>query len=262
MAGWEPYAPPEDTLLRAFVTCWTTFNETISSATGGVCLRRDDLVATNLGRPADFFNQVTFLAPLLPSRLDGLMEELTNFYRGVDAGDVYMFSPWPSPDLRPYGWHLKGHPPLMLRPAGNAPQRPSSLIIEEVRTAEELELFQELIIRGFPLEALEPSPAGTFMDISTLQDDRLRCWIGYRDDQPVSASSMFGHSGINNVTLVATLPDARGHGFGEALAWQATCADSKLPAMLISSDLGRPVYERMGYLPLLRLTVWTRPFTG
>jgi hypothetical protein len=29
--------------------------------------------------------------------------------------------------------------------------------------------------------------------------------------------------------------------------------------MLLASDPGRPVYERMGYLPLLRFTVWQLP---
>jgi hypothetical protein len=28
------------------------------------------------------------------------------------------------------------------------------------------------------------------------------------------------------------------------------------PAILIASDLGQPVYERMGYLQLSRLTLW------
>ena len=40
----------------------------------------------------------------------------------------------------------------------------------------------------------------------------------------------------------------------EALA--AIIADPALPAVLFASDLGRPVYERMGYLPISRATVW------
>jgi hypothetical protein len=36
----------------------------------------------------------------------------------------------------------------------------------------------------------------------------------------------------------------------------ATAASPDLPAMLISSDLGRGVYDRLGYLPLLRFTLW------
>jgi hypothetical protein len=35
-----------------------------------------------------------------------------------------------------------------------------------------------------------------------------------------------------------------------------------LPAMLLSSDDGRSIYERMGFLPLQRLTLWYRPRPG
>ena len=59
---------------------------------------------------------------------------------------------------------------------------------------------------------------------------------------------------MNHVELVATLPDARGHGYGEAVTWAATLAAPEVPAVLIASDLGRPVYERMGYLALDRWT--------
>jgi hypothetical protein len=33
-------------------------------------------------------------------------------------------------------------------------------------------------------------------------------------------------------------------------------ADADAPSMLIASDLGRPTYERMGYLPMARFTLW------
>jgi hypothetical protein len=48
----------------------------------------------------------------------------------------------------------------------------------------------------------------------------------------------------------------RGRGFGAAVTWAATLADPAKPAVLIASDPGRPVYERMGYLRLMRLTMW------
>jgi predicted GNAT family acetyltransferase len=84
-------------------------------------------------------------------------------------------------------------------------------------------------------------------------------WVGWEGDQPVSAAATFIEAGINDVTLVGTVPEARRRGFGAALTWRATLAEPGLPAMLLSSDDGRPVYERMGFLPLLRFTLWYRP---
>ena len=40
------------------------------------------------------------------------------------------------------------------------------------------------------------------------------------------------------------------------MTWTATLSSPEQPAMLIASDLGRPIYERMGYLPVSRCTLW------
>jgi hypothetical protein len=46
------------------------------------------------------------------------------------------------------------------------------------------------------------------------------------------------------------------------VAWAATTCDPARPAVLIASDDGRPVYERLGYLPVERWTVWLQPGTS
>ena len=40
----------------------------------------------------------------------------------------------------------------------------------------------------------------------------------------------------------------------------AALADPTVPAVLIASDLGRPVYERLGFLPVSRWTLWMRAY--
>src|SRR5205085_1213649 len=45
----------------------------------------------------------------------------------------------------------------------------------------------------------------------------------------------------------------------EAATFAATLAAPSAPAVLIASDDGVGVYERMGYIRLLRLTLWMRP---
>ena len=71
---------------------------------------------------------------------------------------------------------------------------------------------------------------------------------------------LFGKpTGVNNVEMVATLDGWRGRGYGAAVTWAATTADPSLPAILIASDRGRPVYERLGYTAVTRWTLWIRP---
>ncbi|MGZ6391549.1 MAG: GNAT family N-acetyltransferase, partial [Ktedonobacterales bacterium] len=89
-----------------------------------------------------------------------------------------------------------------------------------------------------------------------------RLWVGWEEDRPVSAAATFVAAEINDVTLVATVPEARGRGYGAALAWRASLANPALPALLIASTEGRRVYERMGYMSLFRFTLWSRDRPG
>jgi GNAT superfamily N-acetyltransferase len=261
-SGWEADAPPADTLLRRFVANWAEAHAVPVAVMGGRCLSRPDVAATNLGRPAGFLNNAVLLAPL-GDDAPATMAAVDELYASGDAGEVLLFSAWPTPDLRAYGWQLEGHPPVMMRAPGPASvRRPADdLAVEEVRDAAGLWAFEQVLVRGYPLEVSDLRP-GCVFDDAVLEDGRLRCWVGWRDGEPVSAASTFVDCGVNDVTLLATLPAHRGHGYGEALMWPATTADPDLPALLLSSDDGRPVYERMGYVALFRFTVWHRAFPG
>ena len=257
--GWQPTTPVEDTVVRRFLFNWAEATAAPVAALGGRVLRRDDLVAADLGRPAGFFNATILLRPLTVETMHAVLATLADFY-GRGAGDVALFSAWPTPDLGPFGWRLMGHPPLHLLPAGRVmPPPPEGLRIEEVRDEGALRVFAEVAGRGFPMPDLLDA---ALLDRSLLDDERIRFWVGWEDEWPVAASSVFVDQGINDVTLVATVPEARRRGFGEAVTWRAALADPALPAMLISSDAGRPVYDRMGFLPLFRFTGWYRERSG
>lgn len=260
LAGWEPSTPASDTLLRGFVRNWTESMAAPGTAMGGRCLRRDDVVAVEMGRPAGFLNAAVLQQPLAVERTAELAAVLAAHY-GEGTGEVWLFSPWPTPDLRSFGWVLAGHPPLMLRPAG--PRRaggpPVGLEITSVDDDDGVRALEQVAVAGYPLPELEGAPAGSFLQSRALEDTRLHAWVGRVDGQAVAGSMAFVDAGLVGVTFVATLPDRRGRGYGAALTWAATLAAPALPAVLVASDPGRPVYERMGYIPLLRFTAWQRP---
>ena len=265
-AGWEPETPVTDSLLRRFLLNWTLGVEAHGLPLGGRSLRRDDLAAVDVERPTVGANVATLLAPLFPADVDEILAALDAFYTfstGERAGTVYLFSPWPTPDLRPHGWALLDHPPLMLRPAGGAvPPPPPGLRIEVVRDEETLRAFEVAIVRGFMMPELEAQGPGAAFSADILTDDRQRLWVGWDEDRPVAAAASFVAAGINDVTLVATVPEARRRGYGAALTWRATLADPTLPSLLLASEEGRPVYEHMGYTSLFRFTLWSRDRPG
>jgi hypothetical protein len=265
-AGWEPDAPVEDSLLRAFLVNWTLSIEAQGKPFHARTLRRDDLAAVDVGHPAAGGNVATLLAPLFSEDVSEIVAALDDFYdfaSGEKSGAVYLFSSWPSPDLRPAGWTLVDYQPLMLRPAGGeAPGAPPGLRIEEVHDEEGLRAFERVIVEGFPITELVGQGPGVAFRVEMLADERQRLWVGWEGEQPVSAASAFVAAGVNNVTFVATVPLARGRGYGAALTWRATLAAPDLPAMLIATDDGRPVYGRLGYLSLFRFTLWARNRLG
>jgi hypothetical protein len=76
-----------------------------------------------------------------------------------------------------------------------------------------------------------------------------------------TSGARLGH-GLVDVEWVSTRAEVRGQGIGAALTWAATLVEPDLPAALIASDDGQPVYEGMGYVRMMRLTLWHRPGQG
>jgi hypothetical protein len=151
----------------------------------------------------------------------------------------------------------------MLRPAGGeAPPPPPGLRIEEVRDEKSLRAFEIAIVRGFESAELEAQGPGAVFGAGILADDRFRLWVGWQEDRPVSGAATFVAAGINDVTIVGTVPEARRRGYGAALTWRATLADPTLPALLLATDEWRGVYEQIGYISLFRFTVWSRERPG
>jgi GNAT superfamily N-acetyltransferase len=163
------------------------------------------------------------------------------------------------PDLGPAGWQLVGHPPLMVRAAaGDGPPVPAELTVTRVSDDASLEVFERTLVDGYPDPSLQPYEWGHLFDARVLEGTTtfLTGWVAGR---PVATAAGHVAHGVNLVELVATAPDGRGRGYGAALTWAAATVEPGLPAVLIASDLGRPVYERLGFLAVSGWTFWHRP---
>lgn len=256
--GWGVDTPVGDTLLHRYVLNLAAFHESVATAMGGRTLRRDDVVAADLGRPSGYYNSAVLLRP--PERFEDVVADLESFYDGHGSGDVELWSPWPTPDLTGRGWELEGHPPLLVRPAGPAPavRDPAGLRIEEVSDAAGVQDWERVAVEGFPLPDVHPWLPGAIADDRVLADPRYRLWAGYVEHRPVVIGSLFTDAGIGNLTLGATLPDARRRGYWAAMAHRRLATLPELPAAALFSDMSRPGAEALGFLPIVRFTLWRR----
>lgn len=259
--GHEPTTPEGDTYLRRFVLNFADTLAAITRSFGGAVLATDAFAASDVGRPAGYANAVLPLRPL-PGDPTATMAEIDAFYAARNGGrprTVLIFSPWPTPDLAPFGWILVGHPPVHLLPAGQtAPPLPPGSRIERVASLEQLALFDRVTAEAFPIELPPDAPVPALFGPALLDDPAVGMWLAFAGDEPAGTAFARLGNGINHVLEIASLPAHRGKGIGAALTWTASRMDPSLPAMLISSDEGRRVYDRMGYLPLCRWTCWWR----
>jgi hypothetical protein len=225
-------------------------------ATRGPLVDTPSLAAARLGDRGVFVNSAVVLEP--PDDWSSVVGQIADV---IPAGiTATLISPYETPDLTPLGWVLIGHPPLMLRTPGAvaAPPVPLDLQIREVVDGPGLEVFERTLVDGYPMPPLQPYKWGCFFDERVLGGP-TRFWVGFVDGRPVATAAAHVAAGVNDVEMIATLDGWRGKRYGAALTWAATTADPTLPAVLIASDLGRPVYERLGYTALTRWTLWLRP---
>jgi len=84
---------------------------------------------------------------------------------------------------------------------------------------------------------------------AVLDHPAVRAYVGYVDDRPVVVAVSFRTGSTIGVYNIGTVEDARGRGYGTGATWHLMRdADPDWEvAVLQASDMGRPVYERMGF---------------
>jgi hypothetical protein len=255
--GWERDLPSNDSLLRAYTDAFAEMVVAIARAAGGRVLEDESFLAADAGTPSAYTNAAVLLGPLGEDATADVVSRITSFFDGAPGGPWLLFSPLPTSDLRRHGLGAVGHPPLMLRPPGGTRRDPpAELEIVRVDDPATLRTFEQTAIDAYPLPELADRDAGTFMPPGLLDDDQFLFFLGVVDGRPIGTSMVHRGASMSHVEYVSASPSVRGRGYGEAMTWPATLADAEAPSMLIASDLGRPTYERMGYLTMARFTLW------
>jgi hypothetical protein len=253
--GWEPGVPDGDTLVRAGVHSVADRVLHQARAIGRTAYQDDHLVAAHLADRGMFSNAVVLLTP---------PDDWSAVPRAVDehipAGlPALLLSPFLTPDLTGAGLVPVGHPPFMVRAAGgDAPAPPAGIEIREVIDPRDLIDFERTLIVGYPVPDMAADALPVLFPPASLGGSS-HYYLALDDGTPVATAATHVAAGVNHVEFVATVPSHRGRGIGAAITWAATVAAPELPAVLIASDDGRGVYEALGYLAVVRWTLWYRP---
>jgi ribosomal protein S18 acetylase RimI-like enzyme len=158
-------------------------------------------------------------------------------------------------------------PCMVLSPIpARCPPLPEKLVIRRVEDRGELLTFSRTGAASFGMPA---SNLDVLVDglVKGIRDGSFcgGCYLGYYDGKPVATSLRYTSGRVAGVYFVATAKEYRRRGIGEAMTWKAAvdgrkekCAISVLQA----SEVGRPVYEGMGYRTVATYQIWRPSIPG
>lgn len=172
--------------------------------------------------------------------------------------------------IAPAGWGQHGslqHTQLSPDPMGAinlAPTPPiTPLRIEQVNNGEMFEQWIRVLVAGseFPDSVLD-FVLGLYRQYGYASSPAVRCYLGLLDDEPVTTSLLFLAGGVAGIYDVATLPHARGQGFGTAITLAPLLDARRLGyrfGILQSSAMGLNVYRRLGFQAYCTVSLYFWP---
>jgi hypothetical protein len=256
-SGYGPAAPPGDNLTNDFQQETARSFAELAAARGDRVERIAGVVTmTDSNTPLPFWNRCVLEQPI--TDVDAIVDAIRAFYDRSGAGPFLVDSAWPTPDLRSHGFMLMGHPPLMVRAPAPLPAPPTDLRVVKTDndTARDME---QTLVDGYPAPMFQPFERVQMFVPGVFDATRWHHFVGYADGQPVAAGSSYVGDRLVRVENIAALPSVRGRGFGAAITAATIGADLSKPAVLVASDLGRPVYEKLGFNAIARVTYWIGP---
>src|SRR4051795_3556881 len=155
-----------------------------------------------------------------------------------------------------------GPPSMALASIGQSASSPSDLDLRLASSPADMHDHRMLLAAGFgmPSEILD-----RVMVDGLLDDPNTGIVVGRVDGVPVTTAMLAMSGETAGVYNVATLPDRRGNGYGEAATWGVIAEGARrgcTHSILQSSDAGHPVYERMGFVDVGRYVQLEGPPVG
>lgn len=256
--GWLPDTPVGDNLVRGFLHNQAEVCDVIAAGFGGVTARTPDVALAASRCVVPYFNEALLLRPVLDAD-DPVLDDIEAFYAGGPATASVLLSAWPTPPLERRGWELGGHPAFVVRTPG-APLRPtaegSGAVVRRAAGDDDILAAEKIFAEGYPIDEAVGRPGAALPASLTATDVSVRVAAVAGED--VAVGMGYVAHGCVNLCGAATLPAARRTGAWGALV-RARVADAPgLPAVAFTSDYSRPGFEHLGFVSVLRFTIWLR----
>jgi ribosomal protein S18 acetylase RimI-like enzyme len=237
---------------------YLTYAASFGQVPGIMTIRRPELLARR-GEAAHGYLNLVLGTWATDATVDAVIDRTIAELGG--PGRPFTWSVWPSNEpaglrerLGAHGFVYQDDGPLMwldLTAAQLPEDAPPGLTIERVTDRATLreagdaampaaggdEEARRLFREAYEALILGPDPLMTY-------------FVGRVDGRVVSTSAVYTGTGLAGIYAIATVPEARGRGHGRALTAAALVEGRRRGfenAALLSSELGLPVYRRLGF---------------
>jgi len=237
--------------------------------------RRESDVAWALpGEPSDV-RAVVAWAAFEPATVERRLDEIL---AAVDARGATVLW-WYSRDQRPEdlrervlrrGFERGEDTAAMALDLARLPERvasPDATRIDLVDDLAAVDAYVGVVIRAMEIDRWQVSP-----DAARIRTDHIRSLLGddpfgrrfvaFLDGEPVATSRVSMAGGVAGLYTMVTLPHARRRGIGLAMAHRALLAGHEAGmriAVLQATDMGFPIYLRLGFEELFTYEMLARP---
>lgn len=229
-----------DNLRRAFATL-------AEDAPAGVVRQFGALPAASAGLPAPIYNRVFVFES--PPR-----DELSAAVTWMFERDVPFWVTVTDPVVEAVKHHLADlgltkateQPGMAMAPLDELPARDSVADIVEVTDRNKLDDFSRVAaaVFGTPLDVAEQ----LYRIALETEEDRL--FLAQVDGQPAGCGLLIQTGDVAGVYTIGVDEEYRRQGIGEAMSWEVLRAGREAGCqvgILQSSDMGYPLYEKMGF---------------
>ena len=246
-------------VVRAVMANWATFYRHLATAQGVELREGKHLSWVLTGIPDAFLNAV-FRTDLPADDPGEVIDEALDQFRDrrVEALDWLAPGPEVGRLLVARGLAAAEGATAMAADLATVPgdvPRPDGLTIEAVDDRATFATWIRLMRIGFGIpERAEPRLLDLFAAVGTAP--QVRAYLAFLDGRPVATSQLFVGAGVAGIYNVTCLPEARGRGIGTAITLAPLLEARRRGyemAVLQASDLGRPVYRRLGFRDYGRL---------
>ena len=213
----------------------------------------DDLVLTAMGGDGPDFNTMAVVGSIAPERAFALAD--TFFETGYSVVVESEVAEPVEDALRVRGWDLdEEEPALVLAPIPAIPAAPPDLTVQLVTTEA---AFAAFLAISHTVHRWVPS-------LRAATDPAVALFVGSIGAEAVATARLACYGDVGEITGVVTLPAHRRRGLGTAMTWAAVAEAARRGCTAITlsaSEMGYPVYLRMGFVPVCRYRTYLPPTT-